>query len=230
MIAVQDFDWDEDLLDSVRREGSPRARVCCPSQVSVVLGRGSDPEIEVDVEAVRADGVPLLRRRGGGCSVVLDTGNVVVSCVLPLSGLGGTSRAFRVLSDWLIDGLMHAGVASVRPEGTSDLAVGTRKVGGACIYRTQGLLYYSATLLFIPDVNLVERYLRHPPREPGYRSGRSHSEFLGSLVNSVRPNDIEEFTDQIARRLSETLETSLDFESFFAGHRSGTTKKREVLA
>jgi lipoate-protein ligase A len=42
-------------------------------------------------------------------------------------------------------------------------------------------VYYSASLLVKPDVSLVERYLRHPPREPEYRRGRSHREFMGAL-------------------------------------------------
>jgi lipoate-protein ligase A len=55
-------------------------------------------------------------------------------------------------------------------------------VGGACIHRTRDLLYYSTTLLCAPELALMERYLRHPPREPGYRHGRRHAEFVGSLL------------------------------------------------
>jgi len=156
--------------------------------------------------------------------VVLDTGNVIVSCVLPLSGLGGTSRAFNTLSTWLIDALKHVGIPNIRQEGISDLALGNRKIGGACIYRTKGLLYYSTTLLFQPDLDLVERYLKYPPREPRYRTGRSHSAFMGSLIdsNSTLTDDINVFTEQMERRLSETLETFWVLESFIG-------QKREVL-
>jgi lipoate-protein ligase A len=33
------------------------------------------------------------------------------------------------------------------------------------------------------DVSLIERYLKHPKREPDYRKGRKHSEFVTNLKN-----------------------------------------------
>mgnify|MGYP000753667588 CR=1 FL=1 len=44
-------------------------------------------------------------------------------------------------------------------DGISDLVLGDRKVGGACIYRTRGLLFYSASLLVAP---ILGRYLDAP--------------------------------------------------------------------
>jgi hypothetical protein len=35
--------------------------------------------------------------------------------------------------------------------------------------------------LIDPDLDLIDRYLLYPPREPDYRSGRSHRRFMGSL-------------------------------------------------
>ena len=38
-------------------------------------------------------------------------------------------------------------------------------VGVASIFQTSDLLYYSATLMVDPDVEKMDRYLKHPPRE-----------------------------------------------------------------
>ena len=46
---------------------------------------------------------------------------------------------------------------------------------------THGCLIYHAVLNVSEDPGLFEKYLRHPGREPGYRTGRSHSEFVTSL-------------------------------------------------
>jgi lipoate-protein ligase A len=46
---------------------------------------------------------------------------------------------------------------------------------------THGSLIYQAVLNVSEDPILFEKYLRHPRREPDYRSGRSHSEFVTSL-------------------------------------------------
>lgn len=125
--------------------------------------------------------MPLLRRRGGGCAVVLDPGNLVCSLVLPLAGVGEITRAFAVISEVMIATLAAVGIADVRQEGVSDLVVGQQKLGGSCIWRTRGLVYYSTTLLVDPQIELIERYLPHPPREPEYRRGRVHRDFLTSL-------------------------------------------------
>lgn len=184
MTAPDDFplwDHDEDLLAAVRADGRTRSRVRRCGAVEVVLGRGGRAALELDLAAARADGVPVLRRRGGGCAVVLDPGNLVVSLAAPREGVGGVTSAFREATDWMIAGLAAAGFADVRGDGVSDLVRHDRKVGGSCIYRTRGLVYYSTTLLVAPDLDLVHRYLPHPPREPAYRRGRPHRDFMGAL-------------------------------------------------
>jgi lipoate-protein ligase A len=186
-LEIRRWDRDDALLAAARAEGRSRCAAYRCSRVEVVLGRGGRPEVELNLDQVRRDAVPVLRRSGGGCAVVLDPGNLVVSVVQVLPGVGGITAAFQRLSDWLIGVLDHAGAPGVRQRGVSDLALGDRKVGGSCIYRTRGLLYYSATLLIAPDIGLVERYLRHPPREPAYRRGRRHRDFMGTLPADAAP-------------------------------------------
>jgi lipoate-protein ligase A len=115
----------------------------------------------------------------------VDPGNVIVSAVLPMNGIGNHRGHFKRLSEWLICGLQGAGFADIRREGISDIATGDKKIGGACIYGTKDFLFYSATLLARPRIELMERYLKHPPREPEYRRGRSHSEFVGALEGDM---------------------------------------------
>lgn len=180
-LPARPYDRDDDLLEAVRRDGLPRLRVIRWGAPAVVIGKGGKQDLELHREAIAADGVPVFQRPGGGCSVVLDPGNVIVSAVLPVPGIGAITSSFAAISDWLIAGLAGCGVPGVERRGTSDLVLGDRKVGGSCIYRTRNLLYYSTTLLVDPDLDLIERYLKHPPREPDYRRGRPHRDFLGSL-------------------------------------------------
>lgn len=181
-LAIGEYLEDEALCAATRDDRRARHRVYRPARREVVLGRGSKPRIELELEACQEDAVPIARRPGGGCAVLLDPGNLIVSVALPLAGLGANLRAFARLSAWLVDALAGVGIPGVVREGPSDLVLGDRKVGGACIHRTRDLLYYSTTLLCAPEVRLMERYLRHPPREPEYRRGRRHAEFVGSLL------------------------------------------------
>ncbi len=180
-LLIGRYSLDDALIADTRAAGEPRVAAYVYPGTAVVLGRGGKPEVELNLDAVRAGGVPVLRRDGGGCAVVLDPGNVIASVALPLPGLGGFKKAFAAISDALITALAEIGVPGVRQRGISDLAQGDRKVGGSCIYRARGLLYYSTTLLASPDIALAQRYLSHPPREPGYRRGRAHGDFMGRL-------------------------------------------------
>lgn len=200
-IEILPYTRDDDLIEDVRRDGRPRVRVYRPDRLMVVLGRGSDPEKELDIEACLRDGVPVFKRRGGGCAVVLDEGNVVVSAVLPVEGYGSNDRHFKRLSRWLTDGLTRAGIRGVDRGGVSDLVAGDRKVGGACIHRSKNILFYSTTLLVHPDRDSMERYLKHPPREPDYRRGRSHGEFVGTLSPGRRPGKVEELVEALKHNL-----------------------------
>jgi hypothetical protein len=53
------------------------------------------------------------------------------------------------------------------------------------LYRTRHRLLYQGVLLLQPDLALVGEYLEYPPREPDYRLGRSHEEFVTALASGV---------------------------------------------
>ena len=181
------YDIDDEMLTRTLDDGWPRVRVYEPPQVAVVIGRGGHQELELKTANISADGVPLYQRPGGGCSVVLDPGNLVVSIVAPLPGIGEIKSSFAAISDWLITALTACDVPGVKQRGISDLAIGERKIGGSCMHRTRDLVYYSTTILLDPDLDLVDRYLLHPPREPDYRAGRTHRKFMGSLKSLHLP-------------------------------------------
>ena len=190
--AIGPYDEDEFLIRATARDRWPRMRIYRPQKTAVVLGRGSNPATELHFNECCADRVPILRRRGGGCAVVTDPGNIIVSVVLPANGLNHTRQHFDNLTLWLLDGLRKLGVADAYRDGMSDLVREDRKIAGACIYRTKGLLYYSATLLADPQLDKIERYLKHPPREPAYRRWRRHHEFIGRLAIDGRTVDVEQ--------------------------------------
>lgn len=202
-VAVPPYVWDRDLLEQVLRDGRPRARVLRPADVAVVLGRGSRSDVELRMEAVEEDGVAVHRRPGGGCAVVLDPGNVVVMLAEPLRGLPRPRELFVAFTERLLAALARVGVTDVRREDVSDLARGDRKVGGACLYAPRGAVVYSATLLVEPRIDLMERYLAHPPREPAWRGGRTHAEFVGRIADSPGAPG--------AAQLAASLETALRF-------------------
>jgi len=171
------YDADDHIIATCIETSKPALDIYSPNDISVVLGRGSNPETELHIPACIEDGVRVLRRHGGGCAVVLDPGNVIVSLTLPLNGFFRINEYFSAISAWLIDGLAACGLDNVYHEGHSDLVYDNRKIAGACMQRKRHHVYYSASLLFNSDTDLMDKYLKHPPREPAYRNGRSHNEF-----------------------------------------------------
>ena len=201
-LKIDLYDEDGDLIAAINRDKIPQLRISVPFCPTIVLGKGSKPEVELHLEVCLDDDIPLRRRLGGGCAVVLDPGNVIVSVVLPTRGIKDNTRYFHALSDWLIQGLHSLGIDGIQREGTSDLTFEDRKVAGASIYRTAEYLYYSATLLVDPQFELIERYLQHPPREPQYRRGRSHRDFLIPLKRCYPSLDTPWLETELRRTLS----------------------------
>jgi len=59
--------------------------------------------------------------------------------------------------------------------------VGNRKAGGVALKRRRRALLLHGTILTEADIEVLARTLRHPSREPHYREGRTHEEFLINL-------------------------------------------------
>lgn len=179
------FDWDDAFLAGAEAAGRPALRVYRPAETVVVLGAGSRPEREVNLPAAARAAVPVVRRPGGGCAVLLDPGNVIVSVALPLAAAPGIRSTFGRVSGWMIAALARLGLPGVEVAGVSDLTLEGRKIGGSCLHRGR-LAYFSGTLLVGGRIGLMEELLPHPPREPEYRQGRPHREFLLNLAD-LRP-------------------------------------------
>ncbi len=196
-LAAKDYILDDDLIDLVLRDRLPQLRIYRPDEVTIVLGRGSKPGIELNLDVCEADHANISRRRGGGCAVVLDPGDIIVSLALPASGFGKIREHFEAISNWLIDGLERAGIKGVHREGTSDLVIDDRKIAGASMQRKRDLVFYSCSILVCPRVDLMERWLGHPPREPEYRHHRTHSDFVGSLASQRGAEDIDALAEKM---------------------------------
>ena len=81
------------------------------------LSADEQETFELHLDACHRDNVPILRRRGGCCSVVLDPGNLIVSVVAAGVPFGRHRECFDTLTDWLIKGLERSGISGVYQAG-----------------------------------------------------------------------------------------------------------------
>jgi len=176
---------DEALLLNAEAGGPEALRLWEWRDSAVVLGAGGRLSDDVDEDACRADGVPILRRSSGGGTVLLGTGCLLFSLVLrferhpALADLHGSYRH--------ILGLIQQGLESASPsihielQGTSDLAIAGRKFSGNAQQRKRTHFLHHGTLLYGFDLELPARYLKAPARQPAYRQGRSHADFMTNV-------------------------------------------------
>jgi lipoate-protein ligase A len=173
-------------------EGKAVLRLWETPRECVVLGRSGRVERDVNLSECRRSGVVVLRRCSGGGAVLLGPGCLNYALVLPLAW-DPRWRDVRYSLSWTMERMRRAlAVPELRCKGESDLALRGRKVSGNAQRRTQRAILHHGTLLYDFDVTRPERFLTAPHREPLYRAGRPHRDFLGNLPLTA---------DEIRRRL-----------------------------
>ncbi len=188
---------NEDLLDRYRREGVPVHRIYEPAVLCAVLGAAGRPEQDLIEAHLESDGVPWRRRRGGGGTVILGPGQVVLALVTEVESPFRNKEYAAVINGWITESLARLGVTGVHPEGISDLAIGEKKIVGTSIYRTRLVLFYQASLLVSNDISVFTRYLTMPSRVPEYRRGRSHEDFVTTLAREGYTFSVKDVMDSM---------------------------------
>ncbi len=128
-----------------------------------------------------ADHVPVYKRPSGGESVVLSPGMVVFSLKMKFTKQMSTASTFAAINKSLIYNLGSLNIKELNSKGISDLSIGVKKIAGSSMYLLKDSLFYHAVLNINEDISIFSKYLQHPKREPDYRLGRSHEEFVTSL-------------------------------------------------
>lgn len=130
----------------------------------VVIGISQNPYQELDLEACRAEGLPVVRRQSGGGAVYHDSGNLNYSLSMgfaALAGNTGTEQSYVFLLGGVVSALGSLGVeANLRH--ISDVYAGERKIAGCAQYRTSGAVLHHGCILVRADLALLERTLRVP--------------------------------------------------------------------
>jgi lipoate-protein ligase A len=196
---------NEDLLDRYLRTRVPVSRIYEPRELCAVLGAAGRPEQDLLLGALEADGVPWRWRRGGGGTVILGPGQVVLALVTEVLSPFRNREYAGQINGWIVEALESLGVRGAGLQGISDLAIRGRKIVGTSIYRTRLVLFYQASLLVSNDVRLFTRYLAMPRRVPEYRAGRSHEDFCTTLARE----GYEGSTDEVIRALERVLSARL---------------------
>lgn len=180
---------DEALLETAEAAGEhpELLRLWHPDRPLVVLGRSSPLAAEVDLDYCRQHAIPIVRRCSGGQTVVTGPGCLMYAVLLDYRRrpqLRLLDEAHRFVMQRMQAALRQLGIAT-EISGTSDLTQNGRKVSGNSMRCKRNWMIYHGTMLCDLSVDLIARCLGTPVRQPEYRQGRSHRDFLTGLDTKV---------------------------------------------
>ena len=176
---------DEALLDDCEEKQDREILRFWESPVPfVVLGLASRRDLEVNVPACEARGIPILRRCSGGGTVVQGPGCLSYTLILRITDNGPLERidstnAFIMERHGRL--LAEATGLPIRHQGVTDLALGQQKFSGNAQRRRRRFLLFHGTFLLDFPIPLLEEILPYPPKTPRYRRKRPHRTFLTNM-------------------------------------------------
>jgi len=175
-----------------------------PDKVYIVLGASNNPAEALNMDMVEKDKITVLKRPSGGQTVILTPNNIIIAAVYFDKKTMQPKDVFQQINKLIISTIEHTGIHDLSLMGISDIAISGKKILGSAIYRSKDALLYHAVLNLGEPSITFERYLKHPSKEPEYRQGRSHAEF----VTSLKEKGYTRSYHHLANELSLTFERS----------------------
>jgi lipoate---protein ligase len=198
-VNIQPLPYDKTALDRFEAEG-PFIWLWEPTQVECVLGAGT-PATDIDLALCAATDVPVYRRRGGGGAVILSPGNLVITAAYDATKKAFASQWILPIADAIARAVTSLGVEGAHVRGLGDVALGERKILGSSLYASRQVALFQGSLLVDSDLDLIPAYLPHPSKEPDYRRGRSHLDFVTTLARAGYTGGMEKLKAAIEYEL-----------------------------
>jgi lipoate-protein ligase A len=176
-----------------------------PTETVIVLGQSNQAETAVHTDLANQDRVPVYKRHTGGQTVILTPRTLVISVRLISEKLDNPQVYFKRINNVILSALASLGIAGLVEKGISDIAIGEKKILGSSIYRKKNMVFYHAVLNISETPEFIGRYLKHPVREPEYRIGRKHEDFVTSIHLAGYPLTVKEISVEISDMLGKKI-------------------------
>ena len=178
-LTLSEYDLPDAFLF---REGTVGYLVWQPEETVIVLGQSNSIESSLHTSEVAAGNIRVTKRPSGGETVILTPATIAFTVAMQFPVMIHFTEFFRMVNSLVIKGLGELGISGLGSKGISDITIGNRKILGSSMRKVGNKLVYHAVLNIAEDPALFSKYLRHPRREPDYRAGRRHDEFVTSLL------------------------------------------------
>lgn len=162
-----------------------------PDRKYLILGRSNTAENSLVEELVLSDKIDVYQRPSGGEAVLLSENTLVVSCKFKIKNVLKTHEYFDKINKKIIKALENQNVKNLYQKGISDISINEKKILGSSIYRKSDTVFYHAVINISEDIDNIQKYLKHPRKEPDYRKGRDHKSFVTNLKDEGYNIDVE---------------------------------------
>ena len=190
-LPEKNLTYDDELLKRAEAgESGEVLRFWESSTYFVVLGRICKEEEDVNLETVKRDNVPVLRRSSGGGTVLQGPGCMNYSLILAKNrhlDISDLRRSYSYILGKVINALESQGVQAIF-QPISDLALksNNKKFSGNAQKRGRNFILHHGTILYNFDLTKISTYLKLPKSQPDYRQNRPHSDFVTNIKLDVR--------------------------------------------
>ena len=202
MIEVQEYNLPD---FNIYKTGENSFYIWQPDKICIVLGTSNKPEDALIIANILKDNISVYKRPTGGQTVVLTPKTLVISVLQKESAIKAPKVLFQKINLIIIQALEQMGVKYLSNKGSSDIAIGEKKILGSAIYRNKERSFYHAVLNLSENADTFEFYLKHPVKEPEYRKGRSHKDFVTSLMQEGYYFSAEVVTDALVSAFENNL-------------------------
>ncbi|MBF0486087.1 MAG: lipoate--protein ligase family protein [Candidatus Omnitrophica bacterium] len=182
----KNLDYDDELLRQADKgTGEEVLRFWESPLYFIVLGRTSSVETDVNEPAALSDGIPILRRSSGGGTVLQGPGCLNFSLVLSKirrPELESIQNSYKCILELILKRMEELQVqGDFRPVSDLVLKSSEKKFSGNAQRRGRTYILHHGTILYNFNLELISRYLKMPPKQPEYRRGRTHHDFVTNI-------------------------------------------------
>jgi len=201
MIDIKEYNFpDEELIRS--ENPADHCVIWQPESISLILGQSNKGPESVHAQKAMADNIPVYKRPSGGQAVLISPNTIIISVIRKREKFQSIKPYFEQYNNKIIEALESFGISNLRQNGISDISIGDKKILGSAIYQNKDRIFYHAVLNVKEDAELIGEYLKHPPQEPDYREGRSHTEFVTSLAEQGYELEIQDIVKTLQQKFT----------------------------
>lgn len=170
---------------------------------SVIIGKNQNPFLEIDIQYLNEQNIPMVRRISGGGTVFHDLGNLNF-CFITKSTRDNFNRYTQFLEP-IVQFLNNLGVPA-EINKRNDIIVNGKKVSGNAQFTSRNRMFSHGTLLFNANLQHLENLLNARTHTISTKSTASVRSIVTNISSHIKePQSIDTFKNELSSYLNNNL-------------------------